>query len=497
MTSAVGDHSHEGCFYSDTFHATKMYSMHYNPITTLALKAFIRARTNKDPPNGLRRQVPLQEMDRNWTFRFMDLPPEMRNIIYELLLMRNKAQRRKAFLAILRVSKEVHKEAVGIFNDVNTADLGISIIKRSSDSHSSDALYMSLNGHVRNTFEITDQSDVKTILGQGARGLARMRHVRLWLNISWYVGNAPNGNWILPTSLVSSIVAAGVDLRTLVIEGSGSGTDQDWIKWLRPLAQLPDKTALQLHGFRDEGAKRTILRQIKAANPKIDAETHECISILQQLDQEWTFRFMDLPPELRDLVYEELLIRNRETGRKAHLQILRVSQKVHKEAVSIFQDVTPANLDVIILRRCYHVPSPSLSLSISGDFKGRCEERDDDIETTLTRDVSTLPCLSNIELQLTIKPCCGSHDSDPDYSYPTKFMSAFVERAQSLRKFSLIVPVSNTMRFDSQQFLDWFDPLTQLSSEVALELYGFCQDTREQLKLRIEAAKSESIPKNE
>ncbi|KXT09979.1 hypothetical protein AC579_9366 [Pseudocercospora musae] len=281
MTSAIGDHSHEGCFYSDTHHATKMYTMHYNPVSTLELKAFIRTRTHKEPPNGLRRYQyirMLEEMDRNWTFRFMDLPPEMRNAIYELLLMRFKAQGRKAFLAILRVSKQVHKEAVGIFNDVNTADLGVGITRgklRSFWPRSGGNLRMHLDGDIGHIFlpDLTDKFDVKTMLDQRVSGLARMRHIRLRLNINWYVGHEPNRNWILPIALTSSIAAAAADLRTLVITVLGAGTQEQWVEWLTPLAQLPSKTTLQLEGFGDEAVKQEVLRQIEAAKPKIDAGT--------------------------------------------------------------------------------------------------------------------------------------------------------------------------------------------------------------------------------
>ncbi|KAF7185600.1 hypothetical protein HII31_13097 [Pseudocercospora fuligena] len=228
-----------------------------------------------------------------------------------------------------------------------------------------------------------------------------------------------------------------------------------------------------------------------------DLSRNEGISTLEQLDQEWTFRFMDLPPELRDRVYEALLTRDKEAGRsdseagrKAHLQILPVSKKVHKEAIAIFQDVTPAIFNVIILRECYHVPSPSIRLSINGDYKARCTKGEDEIGTVLTNYPGKLPSLTNIRLHLTVKPCCERHDDDPDYGYPTTFMSAFVEHARSLRKLAVIVPVTTTMRFDTQRFLEWFDPLTKLDSGVVVKLYGFDRETRVQLKGRIEDARS-------
>ncbi|KAK4498313.1 hypothetical protein PRZ48_010971 [Zasmidium cellare] len=48
-------------------------------------------------------------------FRLMDLAPELRNRIYEYALVQNRFQEQLANTALLRVSKEVHREAKGIF----------------------------------------------------------------------------------------------------------------------------------------------------------------------------------------------------------------------------------------------------------------------------------------------------------------------------------------------------------------------------------------------
>ncbi|EME80912.1 uncharacterized protein MYCFIDRAFT_197783 [Pseudocercospora fijiensis CIRAD86] len=127
------------------------------------------------------------------------------------------------------------------------------------------------------------------------------------------------------------------------------------------------------------------------------------IARLERLDREWTFRFMDLPPEMRNLVIYSI------------------------------------RLELVICCHC---------------------DRDE-----------------------------HSYEHSADFSLPKFFTSAFVERAQSLRKLTLVMPVSTAMKFTTQQFLDWFDPLTQLSPGVALELYGFDRETRDELKRRIEDAK--------
>ncbi|KAF7185558.1 hypothetical protein HII31_13055 [Pseudocercospora fuligena] len=220
----------------------------------------------------------LEELDRQWTFRFMDLPPEMRNLVYEALLTRDWSPRRKAFLAILRVSKEVYKEAVGIFNDVNTARFGIGASRGRlslSDPGHSNVHSIFLNGDIghKRLLNLSDQFDVKAMLDQCVPGLARMRHVWLPLRITWHLDYTSDGKWTLPTSLIGAFVATAKDLRTLAIAfmGNNKGTVEQWVEWLLPLAHLPSGATLELESFEDETKKQEILRQIKAARPKIDA----------------------------------------------------------------------------------------------------------------------------------------------------------------------------------------------------------------------------------
>src|ERR1700761_4611168 len=75
------------------------------------------------PPYGDRKRMMRtpRQADRNATFRFLDLPPELRNLVYEevLTLWRggNKFSAKYCYPAILATSKEVFEEANGLLND--------------------------------------------------------------------------------------------------------------------------------------------------------------------------------------------------------------------------------------------------------------------------------------------------------------------------------------------------------------------------------------------
>ncbi|KAF2173983.1 hypothetical protein M409DRAFT_48883 [Zasmidium cellare ATCC 36951] len=79
-------------------------------------------------------------------FRFFDLAPELRNRIYEYALVQNRFQKHFANTALLRVSKEVYREAAGIFWSQTTFCIRAHKPTRSTDEGLRDANFDFISG---------------------------------------------------------------------------------------------------------------------------------------------------------------------------------------------------------------------------------------------------------------------------------------------------------------------------------------------------------------
>ncbi|KAK1063081.1 hypothetical protein LTR74_009772 [Friedmanniomyces endolithicus] len=101
----------------------------YDRYSATLLRKFIEDRTGKRSPSleKLCFVQQLVDLDANWTFRFLDLPPELRNLIYgHLLRLRDSRWRADRFVcstAILSTCQQVHAEATGILYVENTFDI--------------------------------------------------------------------------------------------------------------------------------------------------------------------------------------------------------------------------------------------------------------------------------------------------------------------------------------------------------------------------------------
>lgn len=90
------------------------YALTYNSCKIDELRRFFKDRTGKDPDMHSGKRVlvsALKKLDDNATFRFLDLPAEMRNKVYRSLVIYNVDAERKVYPAILRTSKEIYQEA--------------------------------------------------------------------------------------------------------------------------------------------------------------------------------------------------------------------------------------------------------------------------------------------------------------------------------------------------------------------------------------------------
>jgi preprotein translocase subunit SecA len=76
----------------------------------------------------------LVELDQIWRFRFLDLVPELRNLMYGYLLQLRPSEKHQSTLicspAIIAVCKQVHAEAQAMLYKVNTFDIHIRSIIR-------------------------------------------------------------------------------------------------------------------------------------------------------------------------------------------------------------------------------------------------------------------------------------------------------------------------------------------------------------------------------
>lgn len=84
------------------------------------LRAFVKSRTSKSPPGRLLKEeliALLERLDEDATFdRFLDLAPELRNRVYELLLRHDRRAGLVAYPAILRTCKQIQREGASILN---------------------------------------------------------------------------------------------------------------------------------------------------------------------------------------------------------------------------------------------------------------------------------------------------------------------------------------------------------------------------------------------
>ena len=107
------------------------YALDYDTCGGQELRVFLKARTGRTTKKLKQKQYYmywLLQADKDAIFRFLDLSPELRNLVYgELLHLRSKPghTKRYCFPRILAASKQVHEEAHGILYGNNIFEVHI------------------------------------------------------------------------------------------------------------------------------------------------------------------------------------------------------------------------------------------------------------------------------------------------------------------------------------------------------------------------------------
>lgn len=136
----------------------------YSTCTLKELRTFIRSRRRRYNRFMNRHQLAnkLRQMDRAWSFRFFNLAPELRNIVYRELLLIDTAVRRVENLNILLASKETHSEAEGLLYVLNTFDIRVSSHRRPGNRSAEFHTYTAIHGKITSETEDGDDNPLTT-----------------------------------------------------------------------------------------------------------------------------------------------------------------------------------------------------------------------------------------------------------------------------------------------------------------------------------------------
>lgn len=233
------------------------YALDYDKCTRKELRAFVKAKSWDDAETqstskGTKSYYvsKLRKLDRSMTFRFMDLPPEMRNLVYENLLIRDPSSSRSAFTTVLRTCRQVYDEAHGIFLAENALRLNVSL------EDSIFELECLIQGDLGNSFSSGSYVLVGPLWSDTAVRLAPVHNFEIWLDFAvmspfvnieeempfamhrfhrFFVQNCPNAKQVT------------VKLTKL---------DEDPVDWkpqlLEPLKSLPKGCKLRFEGLSEQ-----------------------------------------------------------------------------------------------------------------------------------------------------------------------------------------------------------------------------------------------------
>lgn len=232
------------------------------------LRKFIKARTGGNTPKSnvkeTKRQcrkrwaAQLRRLDHNASFRFLDLPPELQNTIYEHILTHDRSKGSVAYPALLRASPEVYKDGSSILYADSVLELSVLFYLRVNPTGSS---YWSITqlklGSERSRYKsIYDDYDVASQI-PALRQIRNIHlHIKLWQLPLGTRRSAVVPNWEQVADVLSKLVKACHSLRYIKLDvehkrlPSHAGL-ASLPHIISPLANLPSSCTLELKGLDD------------------------------------------------------------------------------------------------------------------------------------------------------------------------------------------------------------------------------------------------------
>lgn len=272
------------------------YALNYRVCKRSELHKFIVARCGPVPIKVRKTEKvyidALREMDKKAKFsRFMDLPAELRVMIYGHVLA-PEPKKSTGYpiptdgdpnLSILRVSKQVHAEAINVLYKHRTFHIDVRFRKRNARreefSRSAGIVYFPSTGQDDDDLHLSPRDDYFDKSMKALKNLPPVRSVEIKLSL-YTIGKraeqrAANKTMIMAREFLEAFVASKPDLRKLVIVLNFCDCPFDTVvDTMRPLRKLSERCTLDVTSFGEQLEEE--VREMLAGNESGDVDEMQC-----------------------------------------------------------------------------------------------------------------------------------------------------------------------------------------------------------------------------